>query len=167
MAGLDNILQSGGRCNREGKRENAEVFIFEFDSEFGKASADERTNITKGLIKKYGDITNNECVEEYYDRLFFINHDNIVKNSMHQFCKSFKSIPFREYSQRFELIDSKTVSVVVTRDEKSGAMIEHLREYGYGNQRILQKYAFSIYQYEFDDLYRQNIIDDYDSGICV
>ena len=44
-------------------------------------------------------------------------------------------------------------------------MIEHLREYGYGNQRILQKYAFSIYQYEFDDLYRQNIIDDYDSGI--
>ena len=84
---------------------------------------------------------------------------------MHQFCKSFKSIPFREYSQRFELIDSKTVSVVVTRDEKSGAMIEHLREYGYGNQRILQKYAFSIYHYEFDDLYRQNIIDDYDSGI--
>ena len=165
MAGLDNILQSGGRCNREGKRENAEVFIFEFDSEFGKASADERTNITKGLIKKYGDITNNECVEEYYDKLFFINHDNIVKNSMHQFCKSFKSIPFREYAQRFELIDSKTVSVVVARDEKSRAMLEQLREYGYSNQRILQKYAFSIYQYEFDDLYRQNIIDDYDSGI--
>ena len=165
MAGLDNILQSGGRCNREGKRENAEVFVFEFDSEFGKISTDERANITKGLIKKYGDITSNECVEEYYDKLFFINHDNIVKNSMHQFCKSFKSIPFREYAQRFELIDSKTVSVVVARDEKSRAMLEQLREYGYSNQRILQKYAFSIYQYEFDDLYRQNIIDDYDSGI--
>ena len=30
MAGLDSILQSGGRCNREGKHSNGDVFIFEF-----------------------------------------------------------------------------------------------------------------------------------------
>lgn len=165
IAGLDNILQAGGRCNREGKRKNAEVYIFDFDSEAGKVSANERANITKGIIKKYTDITSSKCVEEYYDKLFFINHDNIIKNSMHQFCESFRTIPFREYAQRFELIDSKTVSVVVARDEKSKAMIENLREYGFGNPRALQKYAVSLYQNEFDDLYRQNIIEDYDSGI--
>ena len=30
LSGLDSILQAGGRCNREGKRNNAEVYIFEF-----------------------------------------------------------------------------------------------------------------------------------------
>ena len=27
LKGLDNILQAGGRCNREGKREKADVFV--------------------------------------------------------------------------------------------------------------------------------------------
>ena len=31
LAGLDSILQSGGRCNREGRRENADVFIIRTD----------------------------------------------------------------------------------------------------------------------------------------
>ena len=29
LKGLDNILQAGGRCNREGKRKRADVFVFE------------------------------------------------------------------------------------------------------------------------------------------
>lgn len=165
IAGIDNILQAGGRCNREGKRKNAEVFVFEFDSENGKVSTNERENITKGLIRKYEDITCNECIEEYYEKLFFVNRDKITRNSMYQFCSSFKSIPFREYAQNFELIDSRTVSVVVARDKKSTDLIDSIKKFGYGNSRELQKYAFSIYQNEFDDLYRQNAVDDYGSGV--
>ena len=54
--GLDSILQAGGRCNREGKREKGDVFIFDMEGENGRAAVDERSNFTKGLLEKYPDI---------------------------------------------------------------------------------------------------------------
>lgn len=57
LSGLDSILQAGGRCNREGKRVDAKVFVFELESETKRASQDERRNLTKGLLKKYSDIS--------------------------------------------------------------------------------------------------------------
>ncbi len=37
-AGLDSILQAGGRCNREGKRAMADVFIFDLADEAKEGS---------------------------------------------------------------------------------------------------------------------------------
>lgn len=50
LAGLDSILQAGGRCNREGKRERADVFVFEFGDENRKMQ-DIRSNITSDILK--------------------------------------------------------------------------------------------------------------------
>jgi CRISPR-associated endonuclease/helicase Cas3 len=165
LTGLDSILQAGGRCNREGKRKNAEVFIFSLDSESKSVSSDERANITKGLLEEYDDISCSECIRSYYDRLFFINKENIIKNSISEKCSDIRAIPFSEYAKDFEIIDSKTVSVVVERDDISRQLIENIKQTGYGNHRKLQKYAFTIYRYEFDMLFKQHVIDDYKSGI--
>ncbi|MBQ2153186.1 MAG: CRISPR-associated helicase Cas3', partial [Clostridia bacterium] len=56
LSGLDSILQAGGRCNREGKRRNAAVYIFNF----GKPSTDARVNTAKALLEKYDDISSPE-----------------------------------------------------------------------------------------------------------
>ncbi len=53
MSGLDDILQSGGRCNREGKREHSVTFIFEFDRGGGKPICEIKESITMGILKKY------------------------------------------------------------------------------------------------------------------
>ena len=36
---------------------------------------------------------------------------------------------------------------------------------GKGSERSLQRYAFSVYQNEFDSLLAQNVVDDFGSGI--
>ena len=51
-AGLDSILQAGGRCNREGKRKTADVYVFDLAEETKQAASDEKLNLTKkGLLK--------------------------------------------------------------------------------------------------------------------
>lgn len=165
MAGLDNILQAGGRCNREGKRKDASVFIFTLETEDISISNDERPNITKGLVGKYKDISCKESIDEYYNLLYFFNKDEIVKRTISRKCKTLESIPFKEYSEEFHMIDTNTVSIVVARDEKSRDMIEQLKITKKGNPRKLQKYALSVYKYEFDDLLKQGAVDDYGSGI--
>lgn len=165
LAGLDSILQAGGRCNREGKRVNADVLIFRFECEKGVISADERGSITKSLFAKYEDISFPESIEEYYDRLFFLRREDIVKHSMYQECQNIQNIPFRKYTEKFELIDTQTVSIVVARDEKSKELIAMLQKTGIARARELQNYAFSVHQNEFDDLYRQHTVDDYGSGV--
>ena len=165
LSGLDSILQAGGRCNREGKRKNASVFIFSLDSEKRSVSSDDRANISKGLLTEYSDISCPESIRDYYDRLFFINKEIITKNSISEQCSNIKSIPFSKYADKFELIDSNTFSVVVERDDESRQLIENIKATGFGNHRKLQKYAFSVKRNEFESLLKQHVIDDYKSGI--
>lgn len=164
-AGLDSILQAGGRCNREGRRKNADVFIFDLADETKKASSDERANLTKGLLEKYSDISDTKCIKEYYDRLFFMKKEDIQKHAMHQECSDIASIPFKTYAEKFELIDSRTISLVVPRDKQSEKMIEVLKYTKTGNPRQLQNYTCSLYQWELEDLMKQHVVDDYGTGI--
>ncbi len=65
--GLDNILQAGGRCNREGKRQSGDVFIFA-NADNQQSSTNIRANISKGLLQEYSNISSLECIQEYYKR---------------------------------------------------------------------------------------------------
>ena len=164
LSGLDSILQAGGRCNREGKRKNSKVYIFSLNDRKSFLT-DNRTNLTEGLLSEYNDISCLESITSYYDRLFFMNRKNIVMNSISEKCSDIRSIPFKTYSEEFEIIGENTISVVVERDNVSKSLIDNIRFAGVANQRDLQKYAFTVYRYEFDELYKQHIVDDFGSGI--
>lgn len=166
LTGLDSILQSGGRCNREGKRNQAEVYIFEFDGE-NRTSQDMKSNIASGILDRYEDISCPEAIKEYYDRLFFVKKDVIKGKTITQNCSDISCIPFAEYARDFELIDSGTIPLVVPRDEQSREIVDSLKFTGggLGIARRLQKYTCSIYQKELDDLIRQHVVDDFGTGI--
>ena len=157
--GLDSILQAGGRCNREGKRKTADVFVFDLAEETRQAALDEKANLTTGLLKKYDDVSDVKCIEEYYSRLYFMKADDIQK------CTDLVSIPFKEYAEKFELIDSRQVSLVVPRDAQSEQLVEMMRYTKAGNVRKLQNYTCSVRQKELEDLVRQHAADDYGTGI--
>ena len=169
LAGLDNILQAGGRCNREGKRQDASTYIFEIDDVEKKSVQGIKENITKGLIKKYSDISCMQSIEEYYDRLLFIKRDEIQKNKITDFganeCHDIRNIPFKKYAEHFEMIDARTVSLVVARDDKSKSIISSLKYSGMASMRELQIYMCSVYQNELDNLIRQHVAEDFGTGI--
>jgi len=165
LSGLDSILQAGGRCNREGKRAEANTYIFEFTDQSKKTAQDERKNLTKGIINKYEDISCPESISEYYDRLFFMKADEIQKNTMSSICQDIMNIPFKDYSEKFKIIDSLAVSVFVERDEESHKLVEQLRYTGSCNTRKMQKNICSISPRELEDLAKQHAVEDFNTGI--
>lgn len=166
LSGLDSILQAGGRCNREGKRKKADVYVFDFRDE-NKTAQDVKSNITKGLLSKFENISCSECIREYYSRLFFMKREEIQKHTISNNCRDISHIPFAAYAEEFEIIDSRTIPLVIPQDDKSREIIDTLKYTGgsVAAGRKLQKYACSVYQKELDDLIRQHVVDDFGTGI--
>lgn len=167
LAGLDNILQTGGRCNREGKRKGAATYIFELDSGQSKKPDTVYSAITRGLLQKYEDIAVSECIAEYYDKLFFLNQGELEKNAMYQYCDDIHSIPFKDYS--FQMIKDDQVSIVVPENKESQDLVEQLKYGGASLSLIrkLQKYTCSVRRNEFENLLSQHVLCDYDTGVWV
>jgi CRISPR-associated endonuclease/helicase Cas3 len=163
LSGLDNILQAGGRCNREGLRERGDVYIFSFDD-----SKNDKPNqsIMQGIFKEYNNISSQEAVESYYDRLFKFDSSEHIANTMGNKTNTICSIPFREYSESFKIIDDqRSVSIAVCRDDISRAMYDLLINSGQINYRKIRKYCCSVYLNEFECLLQQHVLNDYGSGV--
>lgn len=165
MAGLDSILQAGGRCNREGRRAMADVFLFDFAEKTRRGPEDEKRSIARGLLDKYEDISDSKCIVEYYDRLYYMNEEQIQKNTMHREGSRLESIPFKSYAEKFEIIDTRTFSLVVPEDTYSQNLVEQLRYTKAGNIRKLQKYCCTVQRWELEDLIRQHVVEDFGTGV--
>lgn len=166
-AGLDNIIQSGGRCNREGKMKRGEVIVFETGSAYGEVAI--KANITRSLFDEYDSITGEDCIKEYYRRLFEWNDELISKNSITEEMTSLRpdAIPFRSYADSFGLVDSETVGILIP-DEENAALtddIAALRQGVLSVKRGLQKYCASVRMYEFKNMMEMGIIEQLPGGV--
>lgn len=181
LSGLDSILQAGGRCNREGKDPQGSVYVFDINETYRKGSdLAMRINKTKGLLKKYSDITSYDCIKEYYDGIFDFNQSRIAENSIAKYNEqnnSFDrkgimfptSIPFRSYAMQFEYISADTISIVIDdiTDQTCHKLVETLRNGDMSVRRALQKYSVSVYMNVFKDLYSQGALNDHGTGVFI
>lgn len=166
IAGLDNIIQAGGRCNREGIYESGDVYIFETDE---KLIPDLHipVNIVKSLFKEYEDITAPECVETYYRRLYRENDDKIERNSIDNGKINITSIPFRTYANQFAFISDASAGVVVCNCDEAVELYDRLKAGDYSVRRKLQKYTVSLKRYELEQAVKQGIVDDFGTGVLM
>lgn len=164
LAGLDNILQAGGRCNREGKRKNAAVFIFRLQEERENAISTKYQYAKENLLA-FADIASAESISCYYRKLFSEQNKNIEKHRLKNYCSNIKSIPFKSYAEDFKLIRDN-ISIAVAENEESRLLIENLKN-GLGNKRLLQKYSLSVYENELQELQQQHVVENYDGVWCL
>ena len=162
--GLDSILQAGGRCNREGKLKQAFVNIFQLSDGISNPLTLEQ-DLTQGILKEFKDISSSESIAAYYERLFEIKKDDIIKNSLGKQCVDIIDIPFASYAETFEIIDSNTISIVIPQTDHSHKLLKRLQYTGYLNIREIQSYTCSVYRHEFNALLEQGVLNDYNSGV--
>jgi CRISPR-associated endonuclease/helicase Cas3 len=162
LNGLDNVLQTGGRCNREGLQGNAQVCIFEREGSSSHQSMEQ--NIMKNIIREFPDISDSEAIAAYYSRLFEAKKDKIT---LHTLTERFDLTPFRTFSEEFHFIDKKTaVSVFVPRDCGGRGLVEELRKGVRVSMRKLQNDCCTVLCKELAELLKQGAVKEYD-GVYV
>lgn len=156
ISGIDSILQAGGRCNRENKRNSAESVVHIFNTDEVLSYQQTNTDAAMAVIKKYGDkIYLPEAIKMYFDDLYYYRdidktHKVFDKKDI---INGLINLEFETVSQRFKMIENDTKALYICTDENKEE-INQLRNGNYTKElfRSLQKYVVNLYEKDFNKL---------------
>lgn len=173
MSGLDSIIQSAGRCNREGKLlvegkfVIGEVHVFEPEDEFVRHQPEafkRPTMVTESIMRNFDNITSPKAICAYFEELFELTGDGLDYKKILERLES--DVPnfnfsFQDISRDFKLIEDSAIPVIIPFDDKACALIEKLKysEYKASILRSLQGYTVTIYKNEYDNLFGMGAFD--------
>ena len=154
LAGLDSIIQAGGRCNREGTRPKEESIVSYFVPENEPQPKYLAQNVcaTERVIRDFSDIASPEAVQAYFDFLFyrlksdeFLDEENVLRRITEN------PFDFREIEERFFMIKNSDCTVVIPCEENA-ELLESIRHEGLrrGELRKLGFYSVNIPRFVFD-----------------
>ena len=168
VAGVDSVIQAAGRCNREGieKKENSKVYIFDINGMKTVPGQSLQSSITKGLLQDYHDISNLECITEYFKRLYHFRENDLDKKNIIGEFKDWK-YNFETVSEKFHLIEENTRIVFIPIEQEAKDLLFEIKNQGYGKARMRKasQYCVQIYNQLFDTLYGAGIIKEITSDI--
>lgn len=165
-AGVDSIAQSAGRCNREGLREQGEVYVFRPEKHGLPAGWLSRTAaIGESVFRRYEDPLSLDGVKEYFTTLYDIEGDELDKERIMAEIKEQEKLlrfPFRSIADKFKLIDENTTAVVIPWDDECRDILSEARwsKFPGAYARKLQRYTVQVYEQEFREMLRFGILED-------
>lgn len=162
LYGLDSILQTAGRVNRNGLRDcgNSTLFVFDGPQEEYRAlrngtsrgcnESDNKKSITRGILQKY-DADSPKAIHEYFSRLYGYKGDGLDKFDIVKMANS-KLIPFQDISQKFKIIDEDTVTVIISQTAEASELVGKIRNQTATKDDIRKagKYAVSVKRNKYD-----------------
>jgi CRISPR-associated helicase Cas3/CRISPR-associated endonuclease Cas3-HD len=166
-AGLENIAQSAGRCNREGELTGlGSFFIFTPEDVKLPSWLSENEEFAREVMDTYEDILSPEAIEYYFSLRFNderrLDRDEILQNLTDGYRDL--SFPFRSIGENFHMIEDGSYSVIIPYDDIA---LELLKD-PLANLRRLQRYTVSVFSLDglegqvdkvVDEVYRLSVSD--------
>ena len=154
LAGLESIIQSAGRCNREGARAAGDVFVFEPEaSRESRPPGDvaKRADVARSVMRRFGDDpTSLNAFREYCRDLYWVEGEDALdeRRILAKISERARSLefPFETIAGDFELIDSCQEPVVAPWDDAARQVLRDLEQESSSGRvaRRLQRYVVQI-----------------------
>jgi CRISPR-associated endonuclease/helicase Cas3 len=165
-AGLDSIIQSGGRCNREGgsSLDDSIVYIFTMKDSPQKLIA-QNISAYEHAARNNDDISSLEAIKAYFEYLrSVIGPEGLDKDAIVEAFNNASGsflFPFKGIAQKFRLINDSTRSVIVPFDKNAEGIIKRLRNHEYSRElfRTAQQYSVSLYDSDIKKLFDVGAIE--------
>ena len=138
LAPLESIIQSAGRCNREGKLEKGKVFLFQLE-EKGQPSAEYKTFTQFAQLCYHNNenrLTDADFYAEYYTDIvkLYAPEDTITPKR--------EKLMFQDVADKYHIIDSSATSLFVYRyNEESLQLYKEITSKEYLSRKDYQQIA--------------------------
>ena len=153
IAGLDSIIQSGGRCNREGKRPAEESLVHIFRTS-AKAPRMLEQNISAAarILKTYQEADSPAAIHAYFQFLLYTLKDDRQLDEK-GILDHVRNLRFKSAAEAFKLIDGADYTIYIPVGEGKD-LIQKLRKDGPSREllRKLGPYAVAVYRQYFAQL---------------
>ncbi|MBZ2173407.1 CRISPR-associated helicase Cas3' [Nitratidesulfovibrio sp. SRB-5] len=149
MAGVDSLAQAAGRCNREGKLERGQVYLFtpqDSPPPFVRQAA----QAARTALRRNPDPLALDTVEAYFRELYWQKGDNLDSKKLLPLMRDSAprlDFPFPEVAHLFRLIPDDTIPLLIPYDDDARALIADL-PYTPAPARLLrraQRYTVGVY----------------------
>jgi len=165
MSGIDSVCQASGRCNREGKLDSGEVYVFRSTEDYGKAThwQSRVAEIGSMIFNEWNDPLSLPAVDRYFEKLYSYEGDGLDKKKIiPSFEERLREIafPFEDVADAFNLIENDTRDIIIPYDNYAKSMIKQIQKSGFPRRfiRSLQGYTVNIYVQEFKELEKMNAL---------
>jgi CRISPR-associated endonuclease/helicase Cas3 len=165
LAGIDSIVQSAGRCNREGRLRLGKLFVFvPTEGERLRGWLARTAEIGKEVIRHHANFISPEAVNEYFHRLYDLEGDLDSKGIVRSLNEGSNnlSVPFEEIANDFRMIEDNTMGVVVPyRPDIVVELVEQIRQ---GRDmrvalRKIQRYIVQVPYHKLKALEREHAVE--------
>lgn len=153
QTGLDSILQTAGRCNREGRSDSNSCLVHVFATDEGRVSfLAQNVAAFNAVCRQTKDLASQEAIRLYFTNLLTMYGEEAL-DSNHILEAHEKGIdgcfmPFAAIANSFKLIDTQTKPVYIPLNEEAARLCSLLadpKNYTRKLFRILGQYAVNLW----------------------
>lgn len=166
LTGLDSIAQAAGRCNRENKIvEGGKVCVFIPPTPSPQGYLRKCEDAGKAILRNFKGTEFTPSLYSEYFKYLYSNLNSFDAADFHSHLVRDAGIfefQFKEYAEKFNMIDDKKQMSIIVRYKNSTVLIDQLKFAGASKEllRKLQRYIVNVPIYTFNKIREANYIEE-------
>lgn len=164
LNGLDRIIQTAGRVNRNAVSDMEDLFVFRLA---GTKYGNPQKTITGRILRNTADASSPQAVSAYFDELYSYHTPQV--HDKKRIMQGTRHLEFQTVAENANMIDDNTVGFFVPYDDVAAGLLGRIAdgEKDRSVWRALQRYVVNVHKNVFDRLSEDGKLEEVMDGVYI